>query len=147
MRLPRNMILIMMRSTQMNTALLRAKGYFKLLISTNYQTLSLYILLGICKQHSLIKFTMSFQHFLCMQDLCMISFHSKCFIWNQFVELVQQFCLDVSLFSQCLCLFIVQIASFLLYLSNVEAGGETMFPYEVDQGIYCLLSDTLHRES
>jgi len=41
----------------------------------------------------------------------------------------------------------VQIASFLLYLSNVEAGGETMFPYEVDWEINkYTLSDTLHCE-
>lgn len=26
---------------------------------------------------------------------------------------------------------LVQVASFLLYLSDVEEGGETMFPYEV----------------
>ena len=30
---------------------------------------------------------------------------------------------------------ILQVASFLLYLSNVEEGGETMFPFEVDKEI------------
>ena len=29
----------------------------------------------------------------------------------------------------------LQVASFLLYLSNVEEGGETMFPFEVDKEI------------
>ena len=29
------------------------------------------------------------------------------------------------------CLILLQIASFLLYLSDVEEGGETMFPFEV----------------
>lgn len=28
----------------------------------------------------------------------------------------------------------MQIASFLLYLSDVEEGGETMFPFEVSWG-------------
>ena len=32
----------------------------------------------------------------------------------------------------CLCLH-TQMASFLLYLSDVEEGGETMFPFEVSQ--------------
>ena len=31
-------------------------------------------------------------------------------------------------------LVILQIASFLLYLSDVEEGGETMFPFEVRWG-------------
>jgi hypothetical protein len=32
---------------------------------------------------------------------------------------------------------ILQVASFLLYLSTVEEGGETMFPFEVDKEISC----------
>ena len=36
----------------------------------------------------------------------------------------------------CVCVC-VQIASFLLYLSDVEEGGETMFPYEV-RGVHDL---------
>jgi hypothetical protein len=32
----------------------------------------------------------------------------------------------------------MQTASFLLYLSNVEEGGETMFPFEVFDQILCL---------
>lgn len=31
-------------------------------------------------------------------------------------------------------LALLQVASFLLYLSDVEEGGETMFPYEVGRG-------------
>lgn len=34
---------------------------------------------------------------------------------------------------------LLQIASFLLYLSDVEEGGETMFPYEVRSFDLCLL--------
>ena len=30
---------------------------------------------------------------------------------------------------------VLQVASFLLYLSDVEEGGETMFPYEVSREI------------
>jgi len=69
------MILIMMRSTQMNTALLRAKGYIKFLMSTTCQTLRSYVFIGICKY----KFIMSFQQFPCLQDLSMMSIHS---IWK-----------------------------------------------------------------
>ena len=32
------------------------------------------------------------------------------------------------------CLMLSQVASFLLYLSDVEEGGETMFPFEVRWG-------------
>jgi hypothetical protein len=35
--------------------------------------------------------------------------------------------------SQC---FFIQVASFLLYLSDVEGGGETMFPFEVKQPLF-----------
>ncbi|MED6115009.1 putative prolyl 4-hydroxylase 9, variant 3 [Stylosanthes scabra] len=37
-----------------------------------------------------------------------------------------------------------RIASFLLYLSNVEAGGETMYPFEVKYGIHQHLVDNFH---
>lgn len=42
--------------------------------------------------------------------------------------------------------YMSQVASFLLYLSNVEMGGETMFPYEVNVcHLYNLHCESLYR--
>lgn len=49
---------------------------------------------------------------------------------SQRVKILYLSCLQLSLEPETSFAF-MQIASFLLYLSDVEEGGETMFPFEV----------------
>lgn len=75
-------------------------------------------------------------------DLVLSGFTLDNYLWNLPGSFVLMFMISYCVQSAYSCLTL-QVASFLLYLSNVEAGGETMFPFEVNWGIYCDLHATL----